>query len=142
MIALRFVILRHDCPRGLHWDFMLEADGVLRTWALDAEPVGRLTCGAEPLADHRLAYLDYEGEVSEGRGTVARFDSGTYRLRRDDAEGLIVELRGARLRGEATLLRESGDQRWRFSFEPDGTAASGFAEGSDAGEPSESRSTV
>lgn len=121
---------------------MLEAEGALRTWALDAEPVGRLMCGAEQLADHRLAYLDYEGEVSGGRGTVKRFDSGTYGLRRDDAEGLIAELRGARLRGEATLLRESGDQRWRFSFEPDGTAASGFVEGSDAGEPSDSRSTV
>ena len=138
----RFVILRHDSPGGLHWDLMLEADGVLRTWALDAEPIGRLMSSADQLPDHRLAYLDYEGEISEGRGAVARFDSGEYRLQRDDAQGLVVELRGARLRGSVTLVHEGDGQRWRFSFEPVGTAASGFSEGSDVGEPSDSRPTV
>lgn len=142
MNAIRFVVLRHECPRGLHWDFMLEADGVLRTWELNAEPLGRVTCAAEPLPDHRLAYLDYEGEVSGGRGTVTRFDCGEYRLQRDDAEGLIVELRGKKLQGVATLVREGDGQRWRFSFVPEGTAASGLSEGSVAGEPSDSRSTV
>ena len=34
----RFVVLRHDAPRGLHWDFMLEIGPVLATWALDREP--------------------------------------------------------------------------------------------------------
>ena len=67
----RFVILRHELPdprrRGVHWDFMLEHAGVLRTWALAEEPAPNKPISAEALADHRLAYLNYEGPVS---GTV------------------------------------------------------------------------
>jgi hypothetical protein len=73
----RYVILTHDHPFP-HWDFMLEAEGVLRTWRLLAEPAARQSVPAERLADHRLAYLDYEGPVSGGRGSVARWDHGTY----------------------------------------------------------------
>lgn len=118
---------------------MLTAEGVLRTWALAEEPSGRLSCAAEQLPDHRLAYLDYEGEVSGGRGSVTRYDQGEYRLEKDDAAGLVVELRGMRLCGTALLVPAGGDQRWRFSFEPAGTAANGF---SGAGEPSDSRATA
>ena len=69
----RFVILTHDHPH-LHWDFMLEADGVLKTWRLQDEPLpGRkFETPAEPLPDHRIAYLDYEGPVSNNRGIVTR----------------------------------------------------------------------
>jgi hypothetical protein len=138
----RFVVLRHDGPRGLHWDFMLEADGVLRTWALAEEPNGPLNCAAEQLADHRLAYLDFEGEVSGGRGAVSRCNAGEYILRQNEAERVVVELRGARLRGRATLVRDHDAQRWRFSFESEGTAASGRGSDSGAGEPSVERCSV
>lgn len=135
----RFVVLRHDCPRGLHWDFMLAAAGALRTWALALEPTGSFTCWAERLPDHRPVYLDYEGEISGGRGRVTRYDLGEYQLRKEDAQELVVELHGARLRGTAALTRESGGQRWRFSFAPAGTAANGLT---GAGAPSDSRETV
>ena len=141
----RFVVLRHDCrpdyARGLHWDFMLEVGDVLHTWALVCEPAA--ACLAERLPDHRLYYLDYEGEVSGGRGTVTRWDAGDYAVMQTDDNTIVVELHGARLRGTATLAPMSGqDQRWRFSFEPAGTAASGLSPDSTTGEPSDSRGTV
>lgn len=143
----RFVILRHDVasgsPRGLHWDFMLETGDVLRTWALAAEPADGASCSAGRLPDHRPLYLEYEGEISGGRGTVSRFDRGEYGPIQEDAESLIVRLSGTKLRGTATL-RQIGDdsQRWTFSFASDGTAASGFSRGSTAGDSSERRGTV
>src|SRR5947207_3846041 len=80
----RFVILRHETPPGFarpaHWDFMLECDGVLRTWALAEVPSPGCEIAAEELADHRLAYLEYEGEMSGGRGTVSRWDEGRYEI--------------------------------------------------------------
>ena len=62
----------------LHWDSMLETDGVLRTWALPAEPAKDHEMIAEALADHRLAYLDYEGPISGDRGEVRRWDAGEW----------------------------------------------------------------
>ena len=67
----RFVVLEHDHP-ALHWDLMLEGDGVLRTWRLDAPPEPGKTVRATSSFDHRLIYLDYEGPISGGRGCVCR----------------------------------------------------------------------
>ncbi len=122
---------------------MLETGDVLRTWALadQPEPAG-MSCLAEKLADHRLIYLDYEGEISGGRGAVSRLDGGDYAAVSGDESGVAVRLNGALLKGTATLARCGGsDQRWRFSFVSEGTAASGFA-GEATGEPSDSRGTV
>src|SRR5580700_7757806 len=99
----RYVILRHEMPAGRerlsHWDFMLEADGALRTWALPAPPDTAGPIEAEALADHRLAYLEIEGPVSGGRGSVTRWDEGVYRLIEQTALRWEVELNGKRLRG-------------------------------------------
>ena len=73
----RYVILRHDWPTP-HFDLLLEADGVLKAWRLPAEPLPGVTVPATLNADHRLHYLDYEGEVGGGRGTVTRYASGEY----------------------------------------------------------------
>jgi hypothetical protein len=99
---MRFVILQHDHP-FLHWDLMLEAEECLRTWRLLAEPARGKTVAVEPLGDHRKAYLDYEGPVSGGRGTVRRWDAGTFEWRIDSPERVVVELDGSRLTGEAIL---------------------------------------
>ena len=115
----RFVVLFHAMPqpgkRDSHWDFMLENDGVLRTWALDIEPDRVDEQRASQLADHRLAYLDYEGEVSGGRGAVARWDAGNYTTC-DESDGrLLVDLQGQRLAGRVELTRTDDAQLWRFS---------------------------
>ncbi len=114
----RFVILQHDAPQGLHWDFMLESGGSLATWALAESPDSGHPVAAQSLAGHRLAYLDCEGPVSGGRGAVTRWDEGTYRMERE-AEGLVVVvLSGKRLGGRVTLERTGKEpEGWRFTFE-------------------------
>ena len=90
----RYVILTHDHPFP-HWDLMLEEASVLRTWRLMSEPGPARTVATEQLGDHRIAYLDYEGPVSGGRGSVARWDYGSYEK---------VTSRRFRLQGERGLL--------------------------------------
>jgi hypothetical protein len=98
----RFVILEHDWPT-LHWDFLLESGSVLRAWRLLAEPMQGTDVPAEPNADHRLLYLDYEGPVSGGRGTVRRWDAGTFDWLADGPERAEVELHGAKLNGRVAI---------------------------------------
>ncbi|MCC6125622.1 MAG: hypothetical protein IT426_11710 [Pirellulales bacterium] len=103
----RFVILKHDHPRGPHYDFMLEIGESLRTWSLAEEPAIGVEQRAEQLPDHRLAYLDYEGPVSDGRGAVERWDRGTYRIIEETNAAMIAELQGEKIRGAAVLTREA-----------------------------------
>ena len=113
----RFVILRHDSPRGEHFDFMLEAAGVLKTWALPRPPEAGVEMDCEALADHRLAYLDYEGPISGERGVVTCWDRGTYTVERQNDREWAVTLAGDKLPGEATLLRSADDPKhWQFSL--------------------------
>ncbi|HEY2249619.1 MAG TPA: DNA polymerase ligase N-terminal domain-containing protein [Planctomycetaceae bacterium] len=115
---LRFVVLIHDHP-ALHWDFMLEKEAALRTWRLDRPPTEAGPIPAEAIANHRLAYLDYEGPVSGGRGTVTAFDRGEYSLLVDDGHVVAVELRGTRLEGFGELKRLPNTNRWEFQFTPE-----------------------
>ena len=98
----RYAILEHDWPER-HWDLFLEADGVLRAWRLLAEPLPGAVVPAESAADHRLMYLDYEGPVAGGRGTVTRWDTGTFEWVRYEPRRALVDLTGRRLRGRAVV---------------------------------------
>jgi hypothetical protein len=115
----RFVVLEHESPRGLHWDFLLEADAVLATWALPEPPHAPHAMLAEALFDHRPAFLEYEGPISGGRGSVRRWDRGTYAVSRRTDDEWVVALKGAKLSGTATLQRLPHDpDRWRFAYQP------------------------
>ena len=96
----RFVLLEHHW-NGVHWDFMLEAGEVLRTWAIDAPIVSGRDLPARALGDHRKIYLDYEGEVSGDRGTVRRVDAGTFRALIWPKDHVRVEVAGSQLVGES-----------------------------------------
>jgi hypothetical protein len=109
----RFAILAHDHPFQ-HWDFLLEAGDLARTWRLDRPPEIGQTVRAEPIGDHRLLYLDYEGPVSGGRGTVTRWDSGEFEWVTDVAGEIVVLLVGSRLRGMANLRRTEPGWEWEF----------------------------
>jgi hypothetical protein len=102
----RFVILEHDWPTT-HWDFLLEAGAVLRAWRLLEEPELGKEVPAEANFDHRLVYLDFEGPLSGNRGSVRRWDAGTFEWIEDGAERVVVELKGAKLTGQATLARKA-----------------------------------
>lgn len=125
--APRFVVQRHDAT-SLHFDFRLEAGGVLKSWAVPKGPPTKLGDRrmAIPTEDHPLDYADFEGVIEEGQygaGTVIVWDKGTYRnlTRRDghevpvdDAIGaghVSVWLEGTKLRGGYALNRFR-DRKW------------------------------
>jgi len=111
-----FVVQKHYA-RHLHYDFRLEMDGVLKSWAvpkgLPTEPgVKRL---AVQVDDHPLSYIDFEGMIPEGMygaGKVEIWDRGTYTLRYRSADKIEFTLNGGKLRGDYTLIRFKGDKNW------------------------------
>ncbi len=103
----RFAVLQHDHP-VLHWDFLLEHQSVLLTWRLSAPPEEGTILDAEQSFDHRLFYLDHEGPVSGGRGSVTRWDGGTFDWETHEPNRVVVSLAGARLRGMFRLERAAG----------------------------------
>lgn len=118
-----FAVLFHETPpgstRASHWDFMAESGSALRTWALDREPSPGVVIGADPLPDHRLAYLTYEGPISGDRGQVRRWDAGQLHWILDSPESVVLAVSGQRLCGEVRLKRSSESRgRWEFLFCP------------------------
>jgi bifunctional non-homologous end joining protein LigD len=113
---LRFVVQKHRATR-LHWDFRIEADGVMASWAIPKGPTldtsqRRLAMHVE---DHPVAYNAFEGNIPKGQyggGAVIRWDAGTYALAEgtdpatEIANGKIkFYMYGKRLRGMFTLVR-------------------------------------
>lgn len=93
----RFVILFHDLPlaagRGPHFDWMFEESDHLRTWASESLPNhDGVAIPAVALPPHRRDYLEYQGPVSGGRGTVTRIRRGTHHLQHDTANRIVYEL--------------------------------------------------
>jgi DNA polymerase Ligase (LigD) len=111
----RFVVLEHVW-NGVHWDFMLECGDVLRTWAVDTPIVAGKECCARALSDHRLIYLEYEGELTHDRGRVRRVDKGTYHAIAWSRDRVCVVLAGSQLVGEIDLrcirLESEGSESW------------------------------
>jgi bifunctional non-homologous end joining protein LigD len=145
---LRFVVQMHRATR-LHYDFRLEADGVLKSWAIPKGPTfdtseKRLAMHVE---DHPLEYREFEGIIPKGNygaGEVIVWDAGTYRLLEGDdttaqiAKGsLKFELFGEKLHGGFALVKikardgeenawllikerdESVDPAWKIEDHPD-----------------------
>ena len=114
-----FCVQRHDATR-LHYDFRLEIDGVLKSWAVPKGPT--LDPGAKHLAahveDHPLEYGDFEGNIPAGNygaGSVMLWDRGTFELLGDTsgleqvARGdLKFRLHGEKLQGDFALVQMKG----------------------------------
>lgn len=114
MANRRYVILNHDHP-FVHWDLMLEHEGALRTWRLYDEPALVSQTTAEPLSEHRLDYLEYEGPVSGDRGCVSRWDCGEYSTLQAEDDYLELQFSGQKLDGTASLCRQA-DHTWLFCY--------------------------
>jgi hypothetical protein len=113
----RFALLIHDSPRGLHYDFLLEAGDMLKTWALPRLPEPGVEIACEALPDHRPLYLDYEGPISGGRGTVSRWDRGEFITHVWSELEINAELAGERLTGRIELRRLDDTGRWWFLWD-------------------------
>ena len=111
----RFVIQKHDAS-SLHYDFRLEVDGLLRSWAVPKGPSTdpREKRLAVEVEDHPLSWGSFEGVIRRGygSGTVIVWDAGTYRNLGDepfadalDAGRASFWLEGRKLRGGYTLAR-------------------------------------
>lgn len=129
---LRFVVQKHNA-RNLHYDFRLELDGVLKSWAVPKGPsldpkIKRLAMHVE---DHPYDYRDFEGTIPEGEyggGEVIVWDEGTYHaigtddkkeseeiLRKGYKKGdFKFVLDGQKLKGEFVLvkMKNRGENQW------------------------------
>jgi DNA ligase D-like protein (predicted 3'-phosphoesterase) len=125
-----FVIQEHDAATH-HFDFRVEADGVLKSWAVPKGPSTdpRDKRLAVPTEDHPMAYADFEGVIPEGEygaGTVLIWDAGAYEnITKKDGEvlavpdalangHLLIRLHGEKISGGYALQRigEGEEERW------------------------------
>jgi bifunctional non-homologous end joining protein LigD len=130
-----FVVQKH-AARSLHFDFRLELDGVLVSWAVPKGPSldpsdKRLAVHVE---DHPLEYADFEGTIPKenyGAGAVIVWDKGLWTAREDPRVGmtkgkLLFDLAGYKLRGLFTLVRtKRSEKEWLLIKERDGHVRSG-----------------
>jgi len=108
----RFVVQKHQASH-LHYDFRLEMEGVLKSWAVpkgvpEVPGVRRLAVQTE---DHPVGYIDFAGTIPEGEygaGTVEIWDKGTFRLDKKSPEGLEFKLEGEKLSGDYVLIHTDG----------------------------------
>lgn len=97
-----FVLLEHVVGVAVHWDFLVEIPGSekLASWRLLQSPFDAAApVIAEPMADHRRLYLEFEGELTGGRGCVRRLDRGDAEVVAAGPGTWIFRLAGARLSG-------------------------------------------
>lgn len=103
-------VVQHHFAKKEHFDFRLEMDGVLKSWAVPKEPpkvkgVKRLAIHVE---DHALDYANFEGDIPKGMygaGRVEIWDKGDYNLIDRKDYKLVFELFGKKLKGKYVLLR-------------------------------------
>jgi bifunctional non-homologous end joining protein LigD len=119
-------VIQHHAATADHYDFRIEVDGVLKSWAV---PKGPSTDPSDkrlavPTEDHPMSYANFEGTIPEGEyggGTVLLWDRGTYQNLKED-EGISMQeayemgrieiwLEGEKLQGGYALIRTGGKKK-------------------------------
>lgn len=103
-----FALLEHTTGSDRHWDLLVEVPGAERlpTWRLAANPLEAAgAVHAERIADHRSVYLEFEGELTGGRGVVRRLDRGSAVVETIRPDEAAFVLAGERLRGGFEITR-------------------------------------
>ena len=109
---LRFVVQEHHAT-SLHWDFRLERDGVLVSWAVPKgiPPDPKRNHLAVHVEDHPLSYIDFAGEIPDGNygaGSVGLWDQGNYEELKWSEREVMVVLHGNRVEGRYVLFQTQG----------------------------------
>lgn len=114
----RFVVQEHHA-RNLHYDFRLEMEGVLKSWAVpkgvpEKPGIKRLAVQVE---DHPVEYIDFSGTIPKGEygaGEVFIWDKGEWELIEGDLErgSIKFNLQGKKLKGEYALVRFKDKKNW------------------------------
>ncbi len=120
--ALRFVVQEHHARR-LHWDFRLEKDGVLVSWAVPKGiPVDpKKNHLAVHVEDHPLDYIDFAGTIPAGNygaGSVSIWDSGTYDVEKWSDREVMITLHGKRVQGRYVLFQTNGENWMIHRMDP------------------------
>ena len=111
--------------RSDHWDLMLEDNGVLKTWEVPFEPSQGRHGRVRKLFDHRIEYLDFEGDIGQNRGHVTRIMSGTLSWIMKTENRIEVELNGD-LHGRLLLEKiaddhhsqsETQEEKWHLELD-------------------------
>ncbi len=118
----RFVVQEHHAT-ALHWDFRLEKDGVLVSWAVPrgVPPDPRVNHLAVHTEDHPLSYFDFEGRIPKGEyggGNVTLWDQGTYEEEKFSDREVMVVLHGERAKGRHVLFRTGGKNWMMHRMDP------------------------
>ena len=111
----RFVVQENDSSR-LHWDFRLELDGVLKSWAVPKIPplklgVRRLAVAVE---DHDIDYINFEGTIPEGNygsGTVKIWDKGIFLIESKKPNKIVFEIQGKKMKGKYVLVQFTNETK-------------------------------
>ena len=111
-------VIQHHLSSHEHYDFRIEMDGTLKSWAVPKEPPTEI--GYRRLAvavdDHDLSYADFEGKIPEGQygaGTVKMWDRGNYDIIEQKKDKFVLKLRGKKMNGEYVLVKmKLGNKNW------------------------------
>lgn len=110
-------VIQHHLSKREHYDFRIQTEGVLKSWAVPKEPpkevgIKRLAIQVE---DHPYEYKDFEGIIPPGlygAGLVEIWDKGTYNLIEKTEKRIIFNLEGKKLKGQYTLLFFKPPKNW------------------------------
>lgn len=118
-VSGRTYVVQEHHARRLHYDFRLERDGVLKSWAVPKgvpETLGEKRLAIE-VEDHPLEYASFEGSIPEGEygaGTVSIWDRGTYETIAWGPDTIEIIIKGERVSGRYVLtrFRKAGEKEW------------------------------
>ena len=113
----RLVVHEHSREGGVHYDLMLESPGLLWTWRFAELPGSESEQLCERIQDHDRKFLEYEGALSPGNGSVRIIDSGSFDLLAAGEDEVHFTARGQRLTGACRLMRR-GENAWALQCDP------------------------